>query len=48
MFMGPPPNELFLIALTERAPLCMAVQARWAWSTITTLEEQTPEGSETE
>ena len=41
-------NWLFLIAPTEGIPLCMIVWAKQASCTMTTLEEQTPEESETE
>ena len=48
MLTGPPPKSTFLITLTEGTHLCMVEQAKWARLTNTTLEEQTPEGSETE
>ena len=41
-------NLLFLIAHSEGTPLCMIMHANRASCTITTLEEQTPEKSETE
>ena len=41
-------NWLFLITLTEETHPCTVVQANWARCTHTTLEEQTPEKSETE
>ena len=41
-------NWLYLIAPTEGTPLCMAIWAKQARCTTTTLEVQTPEGSETE
>ena len=41
-------NWLYLIVPAKGTPLCMIVQAEWAWCTTTTLEEQTPEGSEIE
>ena len=41
-------NWLFLITPTEGTPLFMVVWAKQARCTTTTLEEQTPEGSETE
>ena len=41
-------NQLFLITPTEETPLCMVVQAKLARCTNAALEEQTPEGSETE
>ena len=41
-------NWLFLIAPTEGNPFCTVVQAKQAGCTTITLEEQTPEGSETE
>ena len=48
MLTSPPQKLTFLIAPTQRTPLCMIVQAKWARCTITTLEEQTLEGSETD
>ena len=41
-------NQLFLIAPAEGTPICMVMQAKQALYTPTTLEEQTPERSETE
>ena len=41
-------NWPFLIAPTEGTPLCMVMWAKWSRCTTTTLEEQTPEESETE
>ena len=38
----------FFSSLLEGTPLCTVVWAKWARCTTTTLEEQTPEGSETE
>ena len=40
-------NVLYLIAPAEGTPLCMVVQAKRAWCTPNTLDEQTPERSET-
>ena len=39
---------LFLITPTEWTPLCIVMHTKQARCTTTTLEEQTPEGSETE
>ena len=41
-------NQLFLITPARGTSLCMPMQAVWARCTTTALEEQTPEGSETE
>ena len=41
-------NRLFLIAPTEGTPLCMVVHAKQARCTAISLQEQTPEESETE
>ena len=41
-------NQPFLVTLTEGTHLCMVVYAKTARCTKTALEEQPPEGSETE
>ena len=41
-------NWLFVITSTEGTPLCTIVCTKWGRCTTTTLEEQTPEESETE
>ena len=41
-------NQLFVITPAKGTPLSMVVQAKQAWCTPTTLEEHTPENSETE
>ena len=41
-------TDFFLIAPAKGTPLCTVMWDEWAWCTTTTLEEQTPEGSEAE
>ena len=41
-------TDFFSLLPTKGAPLCMIMHAKWARFTTTTLEEQTPEQSETE